>query len=255
MVPALALPLVAVALLAGVGITTVGPGGVFVTAALYGLTDLSSAAVAGTASATFVATGLLGSGAYVRSGELTAGPAREAAAILSATGLAGALAGTRLNLAVGDRLFGALLAAFLAGVGVLVAYRELVGIEPGGILTGGAGRRRLALALVGSAVGVLGGMLGVGGPVVAVPALVALGMGMLRAVAVAQVQSIFLALFATVGYWTVGAVDVATAVLVGVPQLVGVLVGWRVAHLVSPRRLRLALAAVLVLVAAVIAPF
>lgn len=253
MAPTLVAVLVVIALIAGVGITTVGPGGVFVTAALYGLTDLSSAVVAGTASATFVATGLVGSGAYVRSGELTTGPAREAAILLSTTGIVGALAGTRANLVIGDRLFGYLLAAFLAGVGCLLAYRELVGIEPGGLPRETVGRRRAALAAVGGSIGVLGGMLGVGGPVVAVPALVALGMPMLRAVAVAQVQSIFLALFATIGYLTVGAVDVVMAVVVGVPQLVGVVLGWRVAHVVSARRLRIVLACVLVVVAAGIA--
>jgi uncharacterized membrane protein YfcA len=245
--------LVGIALFAGVGITTVGPGGVFVTAALYALTDLPSSAVAGTASATFVATGIVGSSAYVRSGELQTGRAREAAAVISATGTIGALAGTRANLAVGDQLFGYLLAAFLAAVGALLAYRERVGIDPGGMLDASARRRRLVLALVGGGIGVLGGMLGVGGPVVAVPALVALGMPMLRAVAVAQVQSIFLALFATVGYLTVSAVDIPMAVLVGVPQLVGVVVGWRVAHRLSARRLRVALAGVLVVVAALVA--
>lgn len=253
MLPALAVILVAIALIAGIGITTVGPGGVFVTAALYGLTDLSSAAVAGTASATFVATGLVGSSIYVRSGELRTEPAREAAAILSGTGIVGALAGTRVNLVIGDRLFGYLLAAFLVGVGVLLAYRELVGIEPGGLISEAGRSRRMILALVGSNIGVLGGMLGVGGPVVAVPVLVALGMPMLRAVAVAQVQSIFLALFATIGYLMVEAVDVTMAVLVGVPQLIGVLAGWRIAHMVTPRRLRITLAAVLVFVAIIIA--
>lgn len=251
MTPLLAAGLVGIALVAGVGITTVGPGGVFVTAALYELTPLSSAAVAGTASATFVATGLVGSSAYVRSGELTAGRTREAAAVLSGAGIAGALAGTRLNLLVGDRVFGVLLAAFLAGLGVLIAYRELVGLDPNGPLSASE-RRRGILAGVGGGVGVLSGLLGVGGPVVAVPVLVVLGMPMLRAVAVAQVQSIFLALFATVGYATVGAVDVPTAILVGVPQLVGVVVGWRVAHRVSAHRLRVALAGVLLVVAAIL---
>ncbi len=250
--PVLAVVLVVVALFAGVGITTVGPGGVFVTAALYGLTDLSSAAVAGTASATFVATGVVGSGAYVRSGEFDAGRARSATVILSVSAVVGALVGTRANLVLPDRLFGALLAVFLASVGVLIAYRELVGIEPGGVLDGSARRRRGVLALVGAGIGFLGGMLGVGGPVVAVPVLVALGMPMLRAVAVAQVQSIFLSLFATVGYFAAGAVDVGVAVLVGVPQLVGVVAGWRIAHLVEPRQLRLALSVVLVVVAVVV---
>lgn len=251
MTPLLALALVCVALVAGVGITTVGPGGVFVTAALYGLTDLSSATVAGTASATFVATGLVGSATYVRSGELRSRDAGGAAAVLSASSVVGALAGTRANLLLPDRLFGYALAAFLAGFAVVLAYREGVGIEPGGLLRDG--RRWHALTGVGTGVGFLGGMLGVGGPVVAIPVLVALGMPMLRAVAVAQVQSVFLSLFAALGYFAVGAVDATVAVLVGVPQLLGVVAGWRLAHAVEPHRLRLALSVVLVATAGVVA--
>ena len=59
--------LVVIALFAGVGITTIGPGGIFVTIALYVLTPLPSATVAGTAHATFIATGIVASLAYVRS--------------------------------------------------------------------------------------------------------------------------------------------------------------------------------------------
>lgn len=238
----------AIALVAGIGITTVGPGGVFVTAALYGLTDLSSATVAGTASATFVATGLVGSGAYVRSGELSTGPAREAAVVLSGTGIVGALIGTRLNLLVGDALFGYLLSAFLIGAAGLIAYREWVGIEPGGLLDESRLYRRVLLGGTGGSIGVLGGLLGVGGPVVAVPALVGLGMPMLRALAVAQVQSIFLSLFAAIGYGAVGAIDPMFALLVGLPQLIGVLLGWRLAHRVPARQLRIALAGILIIV-------
>lgn len=252
MFPVLAAILIAIALFAGIGITTVGPGGVFITAALYRLTNLSSAAVAGTASATFIATGLVGSIVYARSGELTTGPARKATILLSGTGIVGALAGTRVNLVINDQLFGVLLSVFLASVGVLLAYRELVGIKPRGLLGETAIQRHIILAIVGGSIGILGGMLGVGGPVVAVPVLVALGMPMLQAIAVAQVQSIFLALFATIGYLLVGAVDVTTAVLVGIPQLIGVLAGWHVAHQVSPRRLRIALAGILVVVAVLI---
>jgi hypothetical protein len=237
-----------IALVAGIGITTVGPGGVFVTAALYGLTDLSSATVAGTASATFVATGLVGSGAYLRSGELTSRPAREAAVVLSGAGIVGALIGTRLNLLAGDELFGYLLSAFLIGTAGLIAYREWSGIEPRGLLDGSVFYRWALLGGTGGSIGVLGGLLGVGGPVVAVPALVGLGMPMLRALAVAQVQSIFLSLFAAVGYGTVGALDPVFALLVGFPQLVGVLLGWRLAHLLPARQLRIALAGVLVVV-------
>jgi hypothetical protein len=110
-------------------------------------------------------------------------------------------------------------------------------------------QRRILIGTIGFGIGILGAMLGVGGPVVAVPILVVLGVPMLVAVAVAQVQSIFISSFATVGYLAVDAVSLPLVLLVGIPQLIGVVLGWGVAHRVDPHRLRVVLGLVLVLVA------
>ncbi|MUV57914.1 sulfite exporter TauE/SafE family protein [Halogeometricum sp. CBA1124] len=106
-------------------------------------------------------------------------------------------------------------------------------------------------AAVGLFVGTAGGLLGVGGPVLAVPILVTGGVPMLAAVAAAQVQSVFVSGFAATGYFARGAVSLPLAVLVGVPELLGVLVGWRVAHRVPSARLKRVLATVL----AVLGPY
>ena len=53
--------LLVIALVGGVCITTIGPGGIFVTIALFALLPISPSTVAGTASATFIATGIVGS--------------------------------------------------------------------------------------------------------------------------------------------------------------------------------------------------
>ncbi len=250
----LAAVLVVVALFAGIGITAIGPGGVFVTIGLFTLTSSTPAEVAGTASATFVATGLLGSAVYLRSGEFAAGYARELAMLLSTTSIVGALIGSRANLLLPDWVFGYILATFIGSIGGLIIYRELVGLKPSTRLEDVPDRqRRLLIGTIGFGVGGLGGMLGVGGPVVAVPVLVVLGVPMLVAVAVAQIQSVFISGFATVSYFAVDAVSLPLVMLVGIPQLVGVVIGWGIAHRVNPHRLRLLLGAVLVLVAPVLA--
>src|SRR5699024_7644856 len=59
-----------IALIGGICITTIGPGGIFVTIALFVLLPLSPGAVAGTASATFIATGIAGSLGCIQSGVL-----------------------------------------------------------------------------------------------------------------------------------------------------------------------------------------
>lgn len=250
MSPELAAVLALIALFAGIGITAIGPGGVFVTIALFALSPLSTAEVAGTASATFVATGLLGSLVYFQSGEFAQGHAREMAMVLSATSVVGAVAGSQLNLVLPEAVFGYLLSLFVATIGAVIVYRERVGLKPSNRIDAVPTRqRRILIGTIGFGIGVLGGLLGVGGPVVAVPMLVVLGVPMLVAVAVAQVQSIFISGFAAASYAVAGAVSIPVALLVGVPQLVGVVVGWKVAHLVDPHRLRVVLGAVLIAVA------
>lgn len=250
----LAALLVVIALFAGVGISAIGPGGIFVTIALFLLVPISSAEVAGTASATFIATGLLAAGLFQRSGDFARGHAREITIILSGLSIVGAYGGSQANLVIPDEIFGYMLGIFVAAVGGIIVYREAVGITPkdhlDNVSTVG---RRLILGAIGFGVGFLGGLLGVGGPVIAVPLLVILGVPMLAALAVAQVQSIFISAFATAGYWAGDAVSMPLAVLVGIPQLIGVVVGWRVAHLVEEGRLRVVLGVVLVLIAPAIA--
>lgn len=241
--------LVLIALAAGVGITTIGPGGIFVTVALYALTPLSSAEVAGTAQATFVATGLVGTAAYARSGELVGEDGRGMAVILSGTSVLGALAGSYLNTYVSDRLFGVLLGLVAGMTGLTLLYRERRELEPLATVDSGTRRGQAVLGLLGLGLGVAGGLVGVGGPVLAVPALVVLGIPMLLALGVAQVQSIFIAAFATVGYLAQGAVSFPFVLLTGVPQVLGVVAGWGIAHRIEPRRLKVTLGAVLVAVA------
>ncbi len=238
--PATALALAAVALIGGVGITAIGPGGILVTAALFALTTATPATVAGTASATFVATGLLGAVAYLRSGELSARAGRRDALLLSVAGVVGALVGVWLNARLPTAAFGFLLGAVVSLSGALVWWRTRREGDGGDPASHGT------VTAIGFGVGVVSGLLGVGGPVLAVPLLVAAGTPMLAAVAVAQVQSVFIASGATAGYLAQGSVSPTLALLVGLPELVGALLGWRLAHAVDVVRLKRALAAVLV---------
>lgn len=240
--------LVVIALVAGVGITTIGPGGIFVTVGLYVLTPLSSAAVAGTAHTTFVATGLIGTAVYARSGELVGSDGKGMAVILSATSIAGALAGVYLNTFVSRRLFGILLGIIAGLTGIVLLYRERRELDPVVSIDVETWRGRGWLGLLGVGLGVASGLVGVGGPVLAVPALVVLGTPILLALGVAQVQSIFIAAFSSAGYLAQGAVSLPMVALVGIPQVIGVVAGWKLAHHVDPGRLKVTLGAVLVAV-------
>lgn len=238
--PLLAL-LAGVGLVGGIGITALGPGGVLVTIGLFALTGLSPAMVAGTAIATHIATGLVGSAAYLRSGQLREPLTRRTALILSAAAVAGSPIGVLVNSVVSGRAFGILLGIFVALVGALVLYRERKPGPQGGHPHHSVG----LLAAVGGAVAVASGVFGVGGPLLSVPLLVATGVPVLPALAAAQVQSVVIAGVGTVGYLARGSVDWPLALVVGIPELAGVLIGWKLARALPVRSLKYALVAAL----------
>jgi uncharacterized protein len=220
-------------LVAGVGITAIGPGGVLATIGLFALTSLSPAQVAGTAIVTHIATGALGTAAYTRSGQLREPATRRTALILAVSALVGAPVGVVINGAVSDRVFGILLGLFVALVAALVLYRDRR-TDPAPPVRHPAVP---GIAAVGVAVAVASGIVGVGRPLLAVPLLVVLGMPVLSALAAAQVQSVVIATVGTAGYLAAGAIDWPLAALVGIPELAGVLLGWVLARALPTRTL------------------
>lgn len=232
-------------LIGGIGITAVGPGGVLPTIGLFLLTDLSPAGVAGTSIATHVATGLLGTWVYARSGQLRAPETRRTALLLGAAALAGTPLGVLLNTVLSGPVFAYLLAGAVATTGALVWVREhRSSPRPND------GHLSAPVSLtVGLTVSVAAGLFGLGGPMLSVPLLVVLGVAVLPALAVAQAQSIVIAVIGTAAYVTHGSVDWVLAVLVGVPELVGVVIGWRIAHALPERQLKYGLAATLIVLA------
>jgi uncharacterized membrane protein YfcA len=224
-------------LVAGVGITAIGPGGVLATIGLFALTDLSPAQVAGTAIVTHIATGALATAAYTRSGQLRDRPTRRTALLLAGAAAVGTPLGVVVNSAVSSRAFGILLGTFVAGVAALVWYRDRRARteSPHGSPSA------VTVVAVGFAVAAASGLVGVGGPLLAVPLLVALGVPVLSALAAAQAQSVVIAGVGTLGYLAAGAIDWPLAAVVGVPELVGVLAGWVIARALPTRTLKYAL--------------
>lgn len=240
--------LVLIAFVSGIGITTIGPGGIFLTISLYALTPLPSSTIAGTVQVAFIATGLIGTVAYIRSGEISDENVT-LTALLCAGSVGGALFGAWLNGFVTRDLFGLLLGALAGVTGFLIVYRERKGLAPVRTLDPDTLRGRAGYGMLGFVLGTFSGLLGVGGPVLAVPALVLIGVPMLYSIGVAQVQSVFIAAFAAAGYLAQGSVSLLLAGLVGIPLLAGVVIGWGIAHRINPERLKVALGVVLLLVA------
>lgn len=244
----LSIPLLALlglfGLVGGIGITAIGPGGVLPTIGLFALTGLSPAEVAGTAIVTHIATGALGTAAYTRSGQLREPETRRTALLLAGTAVVGTPAGVLINTAVSKRAFGLVLGIFVALVALLVWYRE----RHRPAATRAHPSARLVVPL-GLAVAVASGIVGIGGPMLTVPLLVAVGVPVLESLAAAQLQSIVIAGVGTLGYVVSGAIDWPLAALVGVPELAGVLLGWKIAQALPTRSLKYALIITLLAVA------
>ena len=229
--------LAALGLVCGIGITALGPGGVLASIALFALTGLTPAQVAGTAIVTHIATGALGTAVYTRSGQLRDPGTRRTALLLAGAALAGTPIGVLVNTVISGRTFGLLLGVFVAGVATLVLYRQR---RPPATRPP-AQPRTLIVVAVGVGVAAAAGMFGIGGPMLTVPLLVALRVPILSALAAAQAQSVIIASIGTVGYLTQGAVNWPLAALVGVPELAGVLFGWAIARALPTRTLTYAL--------------
>ncbi|MFI6522203.1 sulfite exporter TauE/SafE family protein [Spirillospora sp. NPDC050679] len=237
-------------LVGGIGITALGPGGVLPTVGLFTLTDLSPAEVAGTAIVTHIATGVLATAAYTRSGQLREPGTRRTALVLSAAALVGTPVGVVVNTAVSERAFGLVLAALVAGAAVLLWHRERRDQrERQSAAATRAHPSVLPVAGVGAGVALVAGIVGVGGPMLTVPLLIVLGLPVLEALAAAQAQSIVIASAGAAGYLVHGSVDWTLAAVVGAPELLGVLLGWKIAQRLPTRTLKKALIVVLLALA------
>lgn len=239
--------LVVIALIGGIGITALGPGGVLITIGLFALTDLAPAVIAGTAIVTHIGTGLLGTAVYVRSGQLREPVTRRTSIVLAAAAVIGTPVGVLVNSLFSVEAFGVLLGVFVAAIALLVIYRER---RRDGALEAAHPHHPLPLLIALSlGIAAVSGMFGVGGPMLAVPLLIALDVPLLPALAAAQAQSVVIASVGTVGYALQGAIDWPLALLVGIPEAVGVIIGWRIAHVIPTRLLKIALVVVLLALA------
>jgi hypothetical protein len=221
-------------LVAGIGVTAVGPGGVFATVGLFLASGLSPAGVAGTAIVTHLATGGLGSLAYHRSGQLRHPGTRRVALVLAITAAVGTPVGVLVNSVAPGQLFGVLLAVLLVAIALLVWFRARRGTAEGA----DPHHPVALLACMGLGIAIAGGMFGVGGPLLTVPLLVLAGTPVLSALGAAQAQSVVVAGAGTLSYLGRGTIDWPLALAVGIPELCGVLIGWKVAHAVPSRILK-----------------
>jgi uncharacterized protein len=222
----------AVAVLVGILIGTVGVGGILLIPALELLTPLAVQGAMATALFTFIFTGIAGTFLFQRRGSIDWAVTTPLCLGGALFGFVGAWANARLD----ANVLALILALLIVGAGVYTLF------------TGSARRparfhdrprlRQALLFTIGAVTGFGSGLTGVGGPALAVPMLVLCGFPALSAIGASQVIQIVAAVSGSAAHLAHGSVDLRLAALLTLFEVLGVVIGVRLAHAIDPRWLR-----------------
>ncbi|MBI3581075.1 MAG: sulfite exporter TauE/SafE family protein [Nitrospinae bacterium] len=229
-----------IGLLAGAfgGLVGLG-GGVVMIPLLTSLLGLGQHKAHGTSLAALVFTGLAGSAAYWRDGNVDF----TAALFLAIPAVLTAVAGAKFAHELPESRLRRYLGVFLAFVSVMLLLKPI--ISPGAVVVGGVWKYA-ALTITGGLAGFISGMMGVGGGSIMVPAMVLLaGMGQHAAQGSALMAMIPTAAFGARVHWRLGnvATDIPAGLLTGI--IIGSYLGGKLAGFAPDFALRILLAAVL----------
>jgi len=145
--------------------------------------------------AAFIVSGALGSVNYNRAGNLDI----PFGIRLSLGSLAGAVLGVKLNLVIPESTVKIILYVVVLLSGISILLRKDKGQEEGG-RTYVISEHLAATLILGFATGAVCSLSGAGGPVLVMPLLVVLGIGIRTAVGVALFNSVFIGIPACIGY-------------------------------------------------------
>ena len=236
--------LVGLGLAAGLLVGAVGIGGVILVPALvyFGGVPIH-AAVAG-AMMSYILTGLVGTFLYARARSIRWDMVGSLWAGAMPAALAGAFAASVASAALLEILIGLLTAS--SGLHALASRPEEDGALPARLISNGA------LALIGSLTGFASAMSGTGGPLVLVPILMWMELPVLTAVGLSQVIQLPIAVLATAGNFSYGALDLTLGGLLAVGVAIGAWAGATIAHAVPRAVLHRMVSMVLVVVGVLI---
>lgn len=210
-------------------IGTVGIGGVLLVPALISLAKLSAHEASATALCTFIFTGILGTLLFQRRGSIHW---RQTAAVCAGAVPFGYL-GARASALVSD-------ATLLTSIAVLIIFAGGYVIFPrnDSTLPKRPENSYALLFLIGIAAGFGSGFSGAGGPLFSVPLMLMAGFAPLASIGTSQVLQIFSAGSATLAHATAETIRWGLVGQVTGAELIGVVLGVRLAHAVSPPILR-----------------
>ncbi len=198
----------------------------------------------------FAVSGLIGSLNYRKKGSLDL----KVALLLGLGSLLGALFGVRLNRTIPEHAIKKILyfVVLLSGLSILLRKDtpSCRGQSPSSI---GILEKPVLVLVLGGMTGGLCALSGAGGPVLTMPLLVSLGMGVHTAIGVSLLNSVFIALPAFAGYMSQSEPRLLAPLLIvcGISHGAGVLIGSGTAHKIRQRPLKTAIAVLSVTIASV----
>ena len=104
----------------------------------------------------------------------------------------------------------------------------------------------IELLLVGTFIGAMSGFFGIGGGMILVPILLAIGFGIKDAIGISIVQMVFSSVFGSFLNWKKGSLIIGEGIFVGIGGFVGGYLGGYVTHAVSDRVLQVLFLGILI---------
>ena len=204
-----------------------GPGGIPILLGLNVLLALDPSTAAITASSLFFAATVLGGVLYYYSDGIKWG----FAAAISVPAMTGSHIGTQISTLLSATMFELILGVAFMLIAGGVIHQELTestdtfAVSPSKI-------QLYAVLITGSlAIGVLAGITGLGGPALAIPLLLVLGIEPSAAVGAGLVSGIPITFTTTVGHAIQGTTpELIPLLVIGVPTLIAQVIGWKYVH-------------------------
>ena len=152
--------------------------------------------------------------------------------VLSVGIVPSALLGARVNTNLNAEVLVLIVAGLIAfsGINVFINRQNESGLIPE--------FGKLMLIFIGALVGFGSSLTGTGGPVLLVPILVTLHYPTLKTIGISQAIQLPIAVFAGIGFWLFGQIDLGLGLYLGIVQAVGVFIGAQIAHRLPVVQLR-----------------
>ena len=225
-----------IGLLAGILIGTIGIGGVILAPLLSFILGVDLHFAISVSSFSFLFPGIVGTLTYAHKRSIVWDQVLWLSVGIIPTALLGTLVNTSLNTDMLVLILAGLIA--FSGINVFINRQNDSGVI--------SDFRKPLLIFIGALVGFGSSLTGTGGPVLLVPILLTLHYPALKSIGISQAIQLPIAVFAVIGFWLYGEIDLGLGLHLGIAQAIGVYIGAQVAHRLPVVQLRRLVAIVLI---------